>query len=55
LDPILTGTYGFWVVGVGDCDVEALERDRDQLWAEALARFDAGERWTFLPGESTDA
>jgi len=23
----------------------ALERDRDQLWAEALARFESNERW----------
>jgi predicted P-loop ATPase len=25
--------------------VQAIKRDRDQLWAEAVARFDAGERW----------
>lgn len=26
-------------------DKTAIVRDRDQLWAEALARFEAGERW----------
>ena len=26
-------------------DVTAIERDRDQLWAEAVVRFDAGEKW----------
>jgi len=26
-------------------DVEGLVRDRDQLWAEAKARFDAGSVW----------
>jgi hypothetical protein len=26
------------------CDLDALARDRDQFWAEALARYGAGER-----------
>jgi putative DNA primase/helicase len=45
-----TGNRRFWLVQVArtpadPVDVAALEAERDQLWAEALAMFDAGERW----------
>ena len=40
-----TGDRRFWVVRVGRVDTEALRRDRDQLWAEALAALDAREGW----------
>ena len=29
----------------GMIDREGIERDRDQLWAEAVARFKAGAKW----------
>lgn len=32
-------------------DVEKLERDRDQLWAEAKALYDAKEQWWLTPEE----
>lgn len=44
----------WWTVIVGDADLVALARDRDQLFAEAFARFLAGEPWV-LAGESATA
>jgi len=40
-----TGGRRFWPVACGRIDVDGLARDRDQLWAEAKARFDAGVVW----------
>jgi predicted P-loop ATPase len=41
-----TGGRRFWPVPVADeLDLVALARDRDQLWAETVRRFDAGEAW----------
>ncbi len=40
-----TGGRRFWPIACGRIDVDVLARDRDQLWAEAKARFDAGAVW----------
>jgi predicted P-loop ATPase len=40
-----TGARRFWPIRCGVIDLEALRRDRDQLWAEALVRYRAGARW----------
>lgn len=40
-----TGGVRFWPVLCTAIDIESLKRDRDQLWAEAVARYKAGERW----------
>lgn len=40
-----TGGRRFWPFACGRVDTEAITRDRGQLLAEAVACFDAGERW----------
>lgn len=40
-----TGARRFWPVAVGGFDTEALQRDRVQLWAEAVHHFRIGTHW----------
>ena len=40
-----TGNERFWVVAVGDkLDIEGIKRDKEQLWAEAVVAYKAGEK-----------
>lgn len=41
----LTGNRRFWPVRAGEIHVDLLERDRDQLWAEALEAFTRDAKW----------
>lgn len=45
-----TGNRRFWPVAVSKCDIDGIRDRRDQLWAEALHRYRAGERW-WLEGD----
>ena len=35
----------FWTVDCGNIDLDHLSKDVDQLWAEALVRYEMGEPW----------
>ncbi len=40
-----TGGRRFWPLSVGQVKIDQLRADRDQLFAEATARYKAGEKW----------
>lgn len=40
-----TGARRFWPVRCGKIFLRGIEIERDQLWAEAVRAYDAGERW----------
>ncbi|MCB1379848.1 MAG: toprim domain-containing protein [Alphaproteobacteria bacterium] len=40
-----TGNRRFWPIRCGEIDIHSLIRDRDQLWAEALHRYQKGAVW----------
>ena len=40
-----TGARRFWPIRCGAINHEAIERDRDRLWAEAVSLFNAGRPW----------
>lgn len=46
-----TGNRRYWPVRVQRADIEALRADRDQIWAEAVQRYQEGMRWWVEPDE----
>jgi predicted P-loop ATPase len=48
-----TGARRFWPVRCGEIRLELLREQREQLFAEAVARFRRGEPWWQMPEEAT--
>ena len=46
----ITGNRRFWPVRCEQADLAALAADRDQIWAEAFERYQAGAKW-WLTGD----
>jgi hypothetical protein len=50
-----TGNRRYWIVPVGQrANLDLLEQQRDQLWAEAVASFRAGAQWWLDEEQDTD-
>jgi len=41
----MTGSRRYWPVKVDEIDIDWVKENRDQLWAEAIIAFNAGENW----------
>jgi predicted P-loop ATPase len=50
-----TGARRFWPVAAAAVDLPGIESDRDQLWAEALARYNDHEIWWIEDAETRAA
>lgn len=50
-----TGGRRFWPIDCGTINVPAIKADREQLFAEAVARIKSGEEWHIVPEEATKA
>jgi hypothetical protein len=40
-----TGNRRYWPVACGTIDLDGIRRDRDQIWGQVTAEFEAGEPW----------
>jgi putative DNA primase/helicase len=45
----VTGNRRFWPVRLTKISLASIEADRDQIWAEAVAAYDSGEKWWLSP------
>lgn len=49
-----TGGRRFWPIKIGNIDLALIVEHRDQLFAEAVARFKAGEEWWQMPAVAAE-
>jgi len=47
-----TGNRRFWPIKIDSVDVEAIRKDRDQIWAATKALYDAGVQWWLTDEEA---
>ncbi len=50
-----TGNRRYWPIACTSVDLEAIARDREQLWAEAVAAYHDGAKWWPTTPEELDA
>jgi putative DNA primase/helicase len=50
-----SGARRYWPIEVGDISLKFIEKNREQLFAEAVFRFKTGETWWDMPEEETKA
>ena len=50
-----SGARRFWPIRCGVIDIVAVKRDRDQIWAEAVALYLAGEPWWLTDATDVEA
>ena len=50
-----TGGRRFWAVKVANVDIDGIQRDREQLWAEAVHQYKAGAPWYLSDDQETAA
>ena len=48
-----TGNRRFWPIKIDSVGVEAIRKDRDQIWAAAKALYDSGEQWWLTDDEAS--
>lgn len=50
-----TGGRRFWPVALGKVNLQALARDRYQIWAEAVTLYRGGAKWWLATGDEAEA